>query len=87
MGHSVHATRVPAMYVLQWFMLKKEIGVRFRSQKGRPEVFREALRVIRERRGPSERGGPSEGEENHQREKRTIREEDHLREMRIITGR
>ena len=50
MGRSVHATRVPAMYVLQWFMLKKEIGVRFRSQKGRPEVFREALRVIRERR-------------------------------------
>ena len=87
MGHSVHATRVPAMYVLQWFMLKKEIGVRFRSQKGRPEVFREALRVIRERRGPSERGGPSEGEENPQREKRTIREEDHLREMRTITGR
>ena len=80
MGRSVHATRVPAMYVLQWFMLKKEIGVRFRSQKGRPEVFREALRVIRERRGPSERGGSSEGDEYNQRDEEHQREEDHERE-------
>ena len=93
MGHSVHATRVPAMYVLQWFMLKKEIGVRFRSQKGRPEVFREALRVIRERRGPSERGGsserrgPSEGEEDHQRKEDHQREKRTIRERRTIRGR
>ena len=80
MGRSVHATRVPAMYVLQWFMLKKEIGVRFRSQKGRPEVFREALRVIRERRGPSDRGGSSEGDEYNQRDEEHQREEDHERE-------
>ena len=80
MGRSVHATRVPAMYVLQWFMLKKEIGVRFRSQKGRPEVFREALRVIRERRGPSDRGGLSEGDEYNQRDEEHQREEDHERE-------
>ena len=74
MGYRVPATCVPAMYVLQWFMLKKEMGVRFRSQKGRPGVFREVFRVIRGRRGPSERGGPSEGEEDHQRQTRTIRE-------------
>ena len=80
MGLSVHVTRVPAMYVLQWFMLKKEISVRFRSQKGRPEVFREALRVIRERRGPSDRGGSSEGDEDNQRDEEHQREEDHERE-------
>ena len=95
MGCRVPATCVPAMYVLQWFMLKKEMGVRFRSQKGRPGVFREVFRVIRGRRGPSERGGPSEGEEDHQRERRTIRgrggppegEEDHQREEDHLRGR